>query len=153
LPPDVSHRQIVRIRKNIRRKTLPPQRAVNFDHRRHGRKDVAEEFAELVGAPAKAGGRADRLKKLSGGHPPQLVLRQQRPVLDEKSRCIRSVFAFRGDPARGDGIIEIHQDLAEIEDNNFWNHEITKREQGWERGMNSHSSLEIRNLPFTTSPA
>ena len=56
------------------------------------------------------------LEKFLPGEQAGFILDQQRRAAEKGVQIFRRLRAARGNPARGDGVIKIHQHLAEVED-------------------------------------
>ena len=96
-----------------------PQRRLELDHRFNRDEDVGEEVAELREVAAEAGdARRSRRRIAASSRAPDLILNEQGGLVDDTARSSQDGhLAARGDSPRGNGVIEIHQDFAQIKDN------------------------------------
>ena len=117
IPADVLDGQVVRVGKNVGLESAPPQFRVQFNHRRNFRENVGKHAAKFVDVAEKAGGVLDLIEKFPSADQAGFKFDQRRRTAQEGVKISRRLRAARGHPARGDGIIEIHQHLAEIKDN------------------------------------
>src|SRR2546422_936706 len=111
--------QLVGIRKNIGGNAALPQRVMKPNHGLNGNKNVAEKRGEFLERAAEAGGSADLLVETLLVQESGFKAEQQRRVIDKCPNLIGRHFALQCNPAGSDRVIEINQDFAEIENDDF----------------------------------
>ena len=114
---DVSHGHIVGIGQDEGPNLPGAQSLMKLNHRRNGCEDVREKTAELVQTAAKSGGGTHLTEELLSADLAGLIAKKQPRVVDVTLDLACANPAARGNFPRGDGIIEIDQNLAEIKNN------------------------------------
>ena len=128
VPANMNDRQIIRVRENVSGNPLAAQGSLDFNHGRNFPKDVGKESAELLDGAAKAGGLPHFLEEFLPRHQSGFIAVEQGRVVEEFSDINGGPCGAFGDFAGGDGIIEIHQHFAEIEDDDGGSHRMTNDE-------------------------
>src|SRR6266540_874075 len=95
---------------------LSAQPALQRNHRRNFREDVREELRELVDAAFEAAEAPDCLEEFLPADVPGLVSIKQGRVVEKSLHGVGFGGAPPGNSPRGDAVIEVNQDLAQIED-------------------------------------
>src|SRR6266540_724 len=116
VPADVADGQVVGVRENVERHLRVAQPAVQRNHRRNFREDVREELRELVDAAFEAAEAPDCLEEFLPADVPGLVSIKQGRVVEKSLHGVGFGGAPPGNSPRGDAVIEVNQDLAQIED-------------------------------------
>src|SRR5215472_12954015 len=88
---------------------------MKLNHRLNWRKNVPETGAKFVKIPCESTGIAHGLIKLLAGQQAGFILKEQGRSGNQASHFDKRHSAARGDFRYGDGIIEINQHLAQIE--------------------------------------
>ena len=120
IPSDMADSQLVRIGKDVGGDAALAQAGMKLDHRLNRNKDVAEKRGEFLEAAAKAGSGADLVVKVLFRQQPGFKAEQQRRVVDESPDFIERHLALLRNPPSSNRVIEIDQDFAKIEDDDFW---------------------------------
>ena len=111
--------ELVGVGKDVSGQPLLPQRGLELHHGFHGGEDVGEAVPELGQVALEAGDFADLLVELLGGHAARLVINEQGGLVDIEGNLAKGHRAARGNPLRGDAVVEIDQDFAQVKDNCF----------------------------------
>src|SRR5882724_1944299 len=97
---------------------------MQIDHRLNGRENISEECPELGLSAGEAAYLFDLSEKFLGREHSEFIAGQQGGMIGKKLRGIGRRRAERDNAAGGDGIIKVHQDFAEIENENREFHRI-----------------------------
>ena len=114
--PDVFDGEVVGVGKNVGLETALTQFGVQCNRAGHFRKDVREITAELRQVAAKADRVADGVVKLLAREATGFVIHQQRRTAKKRVQRFRRDGTARSDFPFGDGVVEFHENFAEVED-------------------------------------
>ena len=112
--------QLVGVGEDVSGQPPLPQCRLELDHWFYRDEDVGEALIELGEIAAEAGDAADLGVELLGGHGAHFILKEQRGLADILRNLLEGHRAARGDSPRRDAIIEIHQDFAQVKDDDRW---------------------------------
>ena len=109
--------EVIGVREDVSLESAMPKFRVQRNHRWNLGEDVRKIAAEFLHAALKSDGIADLFKEFPPVDCAAFVLDEQRRGAQESCEIAKRFGAARGHLAGGNRIIEVHQHLAEIEDN------------------------------------